>query len=114
MTDLESGFPPKRAPSRRSYRRTIIFGVCFAFVLTILVCCYAVTMEAIAALREIAALKEIPDAVTAGLEGFGGLFMSIVFAALMMILWLLELLSLLVTGQLIPFVMRLSQLLGSS
>jgi hypothetical protein len=108
MTDFESGFPPKRAPSRRSYWRTIIFGVCFAFVLTILVCCYAVTMFAITG------LKEIVDALTAVLEGFGGFFMSIVFAALMMIIWLLELLSLLFTGQLIPFVMRLSQLLGSS
>jgi hypothetical protein len=108
MTDFEIAFPPKRDPSRRSYWRTIIFGVCFAFVLTILVCCYAVTIVAIAG------LKEIWDALTAVPEGFGGLFMSIVFAALMMIRWFLELLSLLFTGQLIPFVMRLSQLLRSS
>jgi hypothetical protein len=102
MTDFESGFPPKRPPSRRSYGRTIIFAVCAAFVLTVFVCCYAVTMVAMAVLKGIA--NGIADL---------GIFFS-VFAALIMIPWLLELLSLLSTGQLIPFVMRLFQLLGSS
>jgi hypothetical protein len=106
MNDFDSGFPPKRAVSRRAYWRTIIltvctasvFTVCAAFVLTVLVCCYAVTMFATTLLK--------------GLGDFGGAL--IVFAALMTIPWLLELLSLLSTGQLIPFVMRLLQLLGSS
>jgi hypothetical protein len=98
MTDFESGFPRKRPPSRRSYGRTIIFAVCAAFVLTVFVCCYAVTMVAMAVLKGIADL---------------GIFFA-VFAAIIMIPWLLELLSLLSTGQLIPFVMRLFQLLGSS
>jgi hypothetical protein len=102
MTDFESGFPRKRPPSRRSYVRTIIFAVCAAFVLTVFVCCYAVTMVAMAVLKGIA--NGIADL---------GIFFA-VFAAIIMIPWLLELLSLLSTGQLIPFVMRLFQLLGSS
>jgi hypothetical protein len=104
MKDFESGFPPKRAPSRRSYLRTIIFAVCAAFVLTVFVCCYAVTMVAMAVLKGIAE----------GIAHLGNFFSVFVFAALVMVPWLLELLSLLSTGQLIPFVMRLFQMLGSS
>ena len=102
MTDFESGFPQKRAPRRRSYVRTIIFGVCAALVVTVFVCCYAVTMVAMAVLKAIGTM--FADL---------GVFLA-VFASLIMIPWVLELLSLLSTGQFIPFIVRLFQLLGSS
>jgi hypothetical protein len=106
MTDFESGFPQKRAPRRRSYVRTIIFAVCAALVVTVFVCCYAVTMVAMAVLKGIGTMF-------ADLFADLGVFLA-VFAALIMIPWVLELLSLLSTGQFIPFIVRLFQLLGSS
>jgi hypothetical protein len=102
MTDFESGFPQKRVPRRRSHVRTIIFAVCAALVVTVFVCCYAVTMVAMAVLKAIGTM-------------FADLSVFLaVFAALIMIPWVLELLSLLSTGQFIPFIVRLFQLLGSS
>ena len=109
MTDFDSRTPPKRVRSHRACWRTIIFTVCaasiftvcIAFVLTGLIFGYAITLFATTLLK--------------GLGDFGvAVVAEIVFTMLLTIPWLLELFNLLTTGQLIPFVMRLFQLLNSS
>ena len=112
MNDFESGFPPKRARSRHSYGRTIIFAVCAAFVLTVVVGGYCAGFVLTVLVCGSAVTTLAAAALLKGLGDFGGAL--IVFAALMTIPWLMELLSLLSTGQLIPFVMRVFQLMGSS
>ncbi len=79
--------------------RTIILAICATLVLTVVVCCYAVTVV-------VAAIFKGLDAV------FQGLFQPLAFAlpivlVLMAFPWLVELVSLLSTGQVIPFVARL-------
>jgi hypothetical protein len=92
---------PKPASSRRKIGRMIILAVCAAFFLTILACCYAVAVV-----------------VTAVLNGIGQALGSVLSTVILLyglvaIYWLTEMIALLATGQLIPFLMRVLQLLGS-
>jgi hypothetical protein len=106
MTDFKSSVPLKPAPSRRKYVRAIILAVCATLALTVFVFCFAVTVM-----------------MAAAINGFGGLFQgigeavaftfstAIILSVLVIFPWLMELASLLSTGQLIPFFMRLIHLL---
>ena len=112
MTDFKSSVPQKPAPSRRRYARAIILCACPAFTLIVFVCCYAVTV-AVAAVSN--GLDAVFHAVFAGLgEAVASIVIAMVLSVLVIFPWLMELASLFSTGQLIPFVMRLLQLLGSS
>ena len=103
MTKFTSGAPYKLAPSRRGYLRTILLAVCGMLVLTLVVCCYAVTVV-------VAAIFKGFDAIFQGLiEPIAFAISMAIVLVLMALSWLMELASLLSTGQLIPFMARLLQ-----
>jgi hypothetical protein len=97
------GVLSKPAPSRRRIGYFIILGVCAAFFLTVLACCYAVTVVVTAVLTGIGEAIAFISMLSA----------AIVFFALVAVYWLMEMIALLSSGQLIPFVMRVLQLFGS-
>jgi hypothetical protein len=109
MTDFSSRVPQKPGSSRRSRKRAIILAVCAAFALMALACCYAVTVVVAAVLNGIGAIfTGLAESIGAFISMATVLFVVVVFPLLM------ELLSLLSTGQLIPFFMRVLHLLGST
>jgi hypothetical protein len=108
MIEFTSRVPPKPAPSRRKRKRAIILTVCAAFVLMAFVCCYAVTVVVAAVLNGVGAIFN-------GLAESIGAFISTLTVFLVVVVFplLMDLLSLLAAGQLIPFAMRFLHLLSS-
>ena len=107
MTDFKSSVPQKPAPSRRRYVRTIILAFCATLALTILVACCTVTVVVAAVFSGLGAAFGLGTVF----EGIGEALAFAVLSVLVIFPWLMELASLLSTGQLIPFVMRLLYLL---
>jgi hypothetical protein len=106
MTEFTNSVPQKPAPSRRRYVRTIILAVCGALALTVIVACCAITVVVAAVFSGLgAAFQGIGEAIAFTIS------MGMVVSVLVVFPWLMEMASLLSTGQLIPFVMRLIQLL---
>jgi hypothetical protein len=106
MTDFTSSIPQKPAPSRRRCVRTIILAFCATLALTVLVVCCAVAVVVAAVFNGLGAVFQgLGEAIA-----FAG-SMTIVLSVLVVFPWLMEMASLLSTGQLIPFVMRLIHLL---
>ncbi len=109
MTDFTGRVPQKPGPSRRRRNLPIILFVCTSFVFMTLACCYAVTVVMAAVLHGVGAIfNGIAESIGAIISTATVLLVVVVFPLLM------DLLSLLATGQVIPFVMRLMHLLGSN
>jgi predicted exporter len=107
MTEFTNSIPQKPARSRRRYVRTIILAFCATLALTVLVTWCAVAVV-------VAAVFNGFDAVFGLGAIFDGIGEALAVAALSVLAvfpWLMEMASLLSTGQLIPFVMRLIHLL---
>jgi hypothetical protein len=109
--DVTCGTPSKPARSRRQKRRVVILVICAALTLTVFACVCAVAVV-------VAAVVHGFGSVFAGLlsglfDGLAALFVAAAFSLLLAFPVLMELLALLTTGQVIPFIMRLAQLLGS-
>jgi len=108
MNGFTTRVSQKPVPYRRKRKRAIILAVCATFGLMALVCCYAVTVVVAAVLNGVGAI----------FNGFAesiGAFISMaaVFLVVVVLPLLMDLLSLLAAGQLIPFAMRLFHLFGS-
>jgi hypothetical protein len=106
MTEFTNSFLQKPARSRRRYLRTIILAFCATLALTVLLAFCAVAVVVAAVFRGLGGLFQgIEEAIA-----FAG-SMTIVLSVFVVFPWLMEMASLLSTGQLIPFVMRLIHLL---
>ncbi len=109
MTEFTSSIPRKPAPSRRRYVRGILLAIWATFALTVVACCYAVTMVMAAVSK---GFDAIFHATFHGLEeALASIFMALVLAVLALFYLLMELASLLSSGQLTPFVMWVIYLL---
>jgi hypothetical protein len=108
MTDFTSGVLGKPARSRRRSGRVVILVICAALALTVFVCCCALAAMVAVVFNGLGSLFN-------GLGEFVGamLWMAIALCSLAVFPLLMELLALLCTGQLIPFAIRLVQLLAS-
>jgi hypothetical protein len=109
MDEFTRGTPSKPGRSRRQKRRVVILVICAALTLTVFACVCAVVVAAV-----VHGFGSLLDGLFRGLFASVAAFLMTVAASLLLAFPLLmELLALLSTGQVIPFVMRLAQLLGS-
>ena len=115
MTDFTGEVPGKRARPRRGMGRVVILAMCVGLSLTFLVSCCAIAVAVLVVVTAFNGIEAVFNGLFSGL--FGGVamfFLAIALGLLAVFPLLMELLALLSTGQLIPFFMRLAQLLGSS
>lgn len=111
MDEFTRGTPSKPARSRRQKRRVVILVICAALTLTVFasLCAVAVVVAAV-----VHGFGSLLDGLFSGLfASVAALLMTVAASLLLAFPVLMELLALLTTGQVIPFVMRLAQLLGS-
>jgi hypothetical protein len=111
MDEFTSGTPSKPVRSRCQKLRNVILVICAALTLAAFafVCAVAVVVAAV-----VHGFGSLLDGLFSGLfASFAALFMTVAASLLLAFPVLMELLALLSTGQVIPFIMRLGQLLGS-
>jgi hypothetical protein len=92
-----------RTPKGRWFCR-VVLTVAIAFLLTAVAGCFAVAMMVVAFVNALASI----GTELAGIFGFG------IVATLCLTPFIIELISLLSTGQIVPFVVRLISLLNPS
>jgi hypothetical protein len=111
MDDFTVGVPGKPARARHRKWPVIVLAV-YVLAFTVFVWCFAVAVVVAAVIH---GLGSMFDGLFGGLfSGLAGLYMAMQFFFFLLLFPLLmELLALLSTGQVIPFFMRLAQLLGS-
>jgi hypothetical protein len=110
MPDFKSSVPRKPASFRRRFLRAVIIAACATLVVAAIICCYAVTVV-------LAAISHGLDATFGAMfHGIGEAVFMFLMAPVLFVLvifpWLMEMASLLSTGQVIAFFIRLLQLLG--
>ena len=111
MDEFTSGTSSKPVRSRCQKLRNVILVICAALTLAVFACVCAVAVVVAAVVHGFGSLL---DGLFSGLfASFAALFMTVAASLLLAFPVLMELLALLSTGQVIPFIMRLGQLLGS-
>jgi hypothetical protein len=116
MDEFTGGVPGKPGRTRRQKTRVVILVVCAALALTYFVGCCAIVVAVAGVFHGLAlGLGSAFDGLLNGLfkgifAALGPLLIEVLYLLLLAISWIMELLTLLSTGQVLPFFMRLARL----
>jgi hypothetical protein len=111
MTDITGGVPGRPVRSRRQCLRAVIMAICGGFIVASVVTCCAVGVVIARMLNRLD--SALDPHISELLAGVAAIFLAVAVLLLEVFTVLMELFALLSTGHIIPFFLKLAQLLGS-